>query len=37
MSRDYLIPLTELLRKDLLAQPCIHVDETPVQVLNEPG
>lgn len=37
LARDYLIPLTELLRKDLLAQPSIHVDETPVQVLKEPG
>ena len=37
LARDYLIPLSELLRKDLLAQPSIHVDETPVQVLKEPG
>ena len=37
LSRDYLMPLTELLRKDLLTQASIHVDETPVQVLKEPG
>ena len=37
LSRDYLEPMAELLRKDLLTQPCMHVDETPVQVLKEPG
>ena len=37
LSRDYLEPMAELLRKDLVTQPCMHVDETPVQVLKEPG
>lgn len=30
-------PLINLLRDQLLEQTCIHMDETPVQVLNEPG
>lgn len=30
-------PLMEILREDLRAGPLINADETPVQVLNEPG
>ena len=30
-------PLIEILREDLRAGPLINADETPVQVLNEPG
>jgi transposase len=30
-------PLIEILKKDLRAGPLINADETPVQVLNEPG
>ena len=30
-------PLLNRLQDHLLAQPVIHMDETPVQVLNEPG
>jgi len=30
-------PLLEVLREDLRAGPLINADETPVQVLNEPG
>lgn len=30
-------PLLEIFREDLRAGPLINVDETPVQVLNEPG
>lgn len=30
-------PLINLLHEQLLAQPVIHLDETTVQVLNEPG
>ncbi len=30
-------PLINLLQDSLLAQPVVHMDETPVQVLNEPG
>lgn len=30
-------PLLEVLREDLRAGPLINIDETPVQVLNEPG
>lgn len=30
-------PLMEILREDLLQGPLINADETPVQVLNEPG
>lgn len=35
--RDWLSPITKLLHEKLLEQPYLHVDETPVQVLNEPG
>jgi transposase len=36
-SADVLRPLYLALREVLLAQPVIHADETPVQVLKEPG
>lgn len=35
--RDWLSPITKLLHEKLLEQSYLHVDETPVQVLNEPG
>ena len=35
--RDWLSPIVELLHKKLLEQKYLHIDETPVQVLNEPG
>lgn len=35
--RDWLSPVVELLHKKLLEQKYLHIDETPVQVLNEPG
>lgn len=34
-SRNWLIPLTSLMRKILASQPSVHVDETPVQVHRE--
>jgi transposase len=30
-------PLTNLLRQEILSGPLINIDETPLQVLNEPG
>lgn len=36
-SEDYLIPITEHLRKELLTRDIVHCDETPVQVLKEEG
>jgi len=36
-SERWLLPLWEALKQRLLACPVIHADETPVQVLNEPG
>lgn len=36
-SENYLIPVTEHLRKGLLFRDIIHCDETPVQVLKEEG
>ena len=36
-SEDYLIPVTEYLRKRLLERDIVHCDETPVQVLKEDG
>ncbi|ROR29204.1 transposase [Mobilisporobacter senegalensis] len=36
-SEDYLIPVTEHLRKELLIRDIIHCDETPIQVLKEEG
>lgn len=35
--RDWLSPVVGLLKKKLLKQQYLHIDETPVQVLNEPG
>ena len=34
---DLLQPLINLLHEQLLSQPVIHMDETPLQVLKEPG
>lgn len=36
-SQDYLIPVVEHLRKELLSRDIIHCNETPVQVLKEEG
>lgn len=36
-SQDYLVPLVEHLRKELLSRDIVHCDETPVQVLKEEG
>ena len=36
-SEDYLIPVTEHLRKELLLRDIVHCDETPIQVLKEEG
>ena len=36
-SEDYLIPVTERLRKELLLRDILHCDETPIQVLKEEG
>lgn len=35
--RDWLSPVVGLLHTKLLEQECLHIDETPVQVMNEPG
>lgn len=35
--RDWLSPVVGLLKKKLLEQEHLHIDETPVQVLDEPG
>ena len=35
--RDYLKPLIELMKKQLLQEKILHADETPVQVLKEKG
>lgn len=35
--RDWLSPIVELLKQKLLEQGYLHIDEMPVQVLNEPG
>ncbi len=35
--RDWLSPVVELLHTKLLEQEYLHIDETPVQVMNEPG
>ena len=37
MSRDWLMPMYELLSRDLVSREYIHADETPIQVLQEPG
>ena len=36
-AKDYLIPVTQHLRKLLLKRDIVHCDETPVQVLKEDG
>ena len=36
-SQDWLAPVVNLLKKELLKRDIIHCDETPVQVLKEPG
>jgi transposase len=36
-SQDWLAPVVDLLKKELLKRDIIHCDETPVQVLKEPG
>lgn len=36
-SRDWLMPIVELLHRKLLQDNYLHADETPVQVMNEPG
>jgi len=36
-SEEYFDPLLERLRKELIARDIVHCDETPVQVLKEPG
>lgn len=33
--RDWLAPVVNRLKEELLKQPYLHIDETPVQVLNE--
>ena len=35
--RDWLSPVVELLKSKLLEQNYLHIDETPVQVMGEPG
>ncbi len=35
--RDWLSPVVDRLKQSLLEQKYLHIDETPVQVLNEPG
>lgn len=36
-AEDYLLPITDYLRRKLLLRDIVHVDETPVQVLKEEG
>ena len=36
-AEDWLMPLVDCMHAELLKQPVIHADETPVQVLNEKG
>ncbi len=36
-SKEWLEPLCDRMHTLLLQEPCIHADETPVQVLNEKG
>lgn len=36
-AEQWLYPLTEKLQEELLSQPIVHADETPVQVLHEPN
>lgn len=35
--RDWLMPITDLLHREMLKQNCLHADETTVQVLQEEG
>ena len=36
-SQDWLAPVVDLLKRKLLKRDIVHCDETPVQVLKEPG
>lgn len=36
-SEEWLIPVVERLHEELIKEKYLHADETPVQVLNEPG
>ena len=36
-SRDWLVPLVDLMHQKLLQEKYLHADETPVQVMNEEG
>ena len=36
-SRDWLMPIVDLLHQKLLQDRYLHADETPIQVMNEPG
>ena len=36
-AEDWLMPLVDCMHAELLKQPVIHADETPVQLLNEKG
>lgn len=36
-AEDYLLPVTDYLRRKLLVRDIVHVDETPLQVLKEEG
>jgi transposase len=36
-SRDWLTPVLDLMHKKLLEEKYIHVDETPIRVMNEEG
>ena len=36
-TRDWLMPITKLMHKELITQPSIHIDETPVQVHKVKG
>lgn len=36
-AQDFFHPMYEYFRRKLLTRPCAMADETPVQVLNEPG
>jgi len=36
-SRDWLMPLVDLMHKKLLQEKYIHADETTIQVMNEEG
>lgn len=37
MAADHSKPLMDLLQRELITGPLVNADETPVQVLNEPG